>query len=207
MVCSPISFASRSSARSTAPPPKLIRPCCAPVACFAIASSAGSTSRRQSASPRVSAGNCRWALITPSLESLPDIPQMKSTARILGSRLDVNDSRLPPMTITSLDFETANHSRVSICAAGIAVFENGNLTESLHWLVRPPKGHGWFLPEFTEDCHGLTWFDVQDAPAFSAIAPELLERLTRADIVIAHNAQFDLGALREVGRASCRERV
>jgi DNA polymerase-3 subunit epsilon len=100
------------------------------------------------------------------------------------------------MNITSLDFETANQSRVSICAAGIAVFENGSLTESLHWLVRPPKGHGWFLPEFTEDCHGLTWFDVQDAPAFSAIAPELLERLTRADIVIAHNAQFDLGALR-----------
>jgi DNA polymerase-3 subunit epsilon len=99
------------------------------------------------------------------------------------------------MTITSIDFETANHSRVSICTAGIAVFENGNLMESTHWLVRPPKGHGWFLPEFTDECHGLTWFDVQDAPEFSAIAPELLERLTRADVVIAHNAQFDLGAL------------
>jgi len=99
-------------------------------------------------------------------------------------------------TITSLDFETANHSRVSICAAGLAVFENGNLTEAPYCLVRPPKGHGWFLPEFTEDCHGLTWFDVQDAPEFSAIAPELLERLTRSDIVIAHNAQFDIGALR-----------
>ena len=100
------------------------------------------------------------------------------------------------MTITCLDFETANQSRVSICAAGIAVFENGNLTEAPHWLVRPPKGHGWFLPEFTEDCHGLTWLDVRDSPDFSIIAPELLERLTRADIVVAHNAQFDLGALR-----------
>ena len=121
---------------------------------------------------------------------------MRLTARVSGLRLDADDSRLPPMTITSLDFETANHSRVSICAAGIAVFENGNLTETPYWLVRPPKGLGWFLPEFTEDCHGLTWFDVQDAPEFSAIAPELLERLTRADIVIAHNAQFDIGALR-----------
>jgi DNA polymerase-3 subunit epsilon len=100
------------------------------------------------------------------------------------------------MTITSLDFETANHSRVSICAAGIAVFENGNLTESLHWLVRPPRGKGWFLTEFTQNCHGLNWFDVQDAPEFPAIAPEFLQRLTRADIVIAHNAQFDIGALR-----------
>jgi DNA polymerase-3 subunit epsilon len=60
--------------------------------------------------------------------------------------------------------------------------------------VRPPNGRGWFREDFTE-IHGLTWFDVQDAPVFSAIAPELLVRLTRADLVIAHNAQFDLGAL------------
>ena len=101
------------------------------------------------------------------------------------------------MIITSLDFETANRSRVSICAAGLAVFENGKLTETPYWLVRPPKGHGWFLPEFTEEVHGLTWFDVQDAPEFSAIAPELLARLNRADLVIAHNAPFDLGVLRD----------
>jgi len=99
------------------------------------------------------------------------------------------------MNFTSIDFETANYSRVSICAAGIAVFEDGNVTEAAHWLVRPPKGHAWFLEDFTE-IHGLTWFDVQNAPEFSAIAPELLARLTRADIVIAHNAPFDIGALR-----------
>jgi len=29
------------------------------------------------------------------------------------------------MTITSLDFETANHSRASVCAAGLTVLENG----------------------------------------------------------------------------------
>jgi DNA polymerase III subunit epsilon len=98
------------------------------------------------------------------------------------------------MTFTSIDFETANHSRASICAAGLAVFEDGALTESLYWLVRPPKGHGWFREDFTE-CHGLTWFDVQDAPEFPAIAPVLLERLTRSDFVVAHNAQFDIGAL------------
>jgi DNA polymerase-3 subunit epsilon len=100
------------------------------------------------------------------------------------------------MTITSIDFETANYSRASICAAGIAVFEHGTLAEAPYWLVRPPKGHGWFLPEFTENCHALTWFAVQDAPEFSAIAPAFLERLTRADIVIAHNASFDIGVLR-----------
>ena len=72
------------------------------------------------------------------------------------------------MTIASIDFETANRSRVSICAAGIAVFEGAELVESPYWLVRPPKGHGWFREDFTE-IHGLTRFDVKDAPEFPAI--------------------------------------
>jgi DNA polymerase-3 subunit epsilon len=99
------------------------------------------------------------------------------------------------MTITSLDFETANPSRVSICSAGLAVFEDGNLMESPYWLVRPPKGHGWFHEIFIE-CHGLTHLDVLDAPEFPAIAPDFLARLSRADLVIAHNAAFDIGHLR-----------
>ena len=100
------------------------------------------------------------------------------------------------MNFTSLDFETANRSRVSICAAGMAVFEDGNLTEAPYWLVRPPTGHGWFREDFTE-IHGLTHLDVLDAPEFPAIAPEFLERLTRSDLVIAHNAAFDIEHLRD----------
>ncbi|HZM01616.1 MAG TPA: hypothetical protein VFC44_01215 [Candidatus Saccharimonadales bacterium] len=100
------------------------------------------------------------------------------------------------MNFVSLDFETANPSRVSICAAGLAVFEDGLLTEAPYWLVRPPKGHGWFHEIFIE-CHGLTHLDVLDAPEFPAIAPELLARLTRADLVIAHKADFDIEHLRE----------
>jgi DNA polymerase-3 subunit epsilon len=100
------------------------------------------------------------------------------------------------MNFTSIDFETANPSRVSICAAGLAVFEDGNLTEAPYWLVRPPKGHGWFTEVFIE-CHGLTHLDVLDAPEFPAIAPELLGRLNRSDLVIAHNAAFDLDHLRD----------
>jgi DNA polymerase-3 subunit epsilon len=99
------------------------------------------------------------------------------------------------MNLACLDFETANHSRVSICAVGVAVFEDGQLIESLHWLVRPPQGHGWFHEIFT-DCHGLTHLDVHDAPEFPAIASELLARLNRADFVIAHNAAFDIDHLR-----------
>lgn len=97
--------------------------------------------------------------------------------------------------IVSLDFETANYSRVSICAAGLAVFENGQLVESPYWLVRPPKGHGWFHA-INIECHRLTHLDVLDAPEFSVIAPQMIERLIRADLVVAHNASFDIGRLR-----------
>jgi DNA polymerase-3 subunit epsilon len=99
--------------------------------------------------------------------------------------------------IASLDFETANYSRVSICSAGLAVFTGGQLTETPYWLVKPPKPHGWFLQRFTEECHGLTHRDVWNAPEIPAIAPELLARLTQADLVIAHNAPFDIGHLGE----------
>jgi DNA polymerase-3 subunit epsilon len=99
------------------------------------------------------------------------------------------------MIIASIDFETANPSRVSICAAGIAVFVNGHVTESPYWLVRPPEGHGWFH-EIHINCHGLTHRDVADAPEFPAIAPEFLARLAHADLVVAHNAAFDIQHLR-----------
>ena len=99
------------------------------------------------------------------------------------------------MNFVSLDFETANPSRVSICAAGLAVFEDGKLTEAPYWLVRPPKGHGWFDDDFIE-CHGLTHLDVLDAPEFPAIAKELVCRLAGDDLVIAHYAAFDIEHLR-----------
>src|SRR5580692_737851 len=101
------------------------------------------------------------------------------------------------MNFTSIDFETANHSRVSICAAGVAVFEDGTLTEAPYWLVRPPRRHGWFQELYIE-CHGLTHLDVLDASEFPAIAPELLARLNRSDLVIAHNAAFDMDHLRKI---------
>lgn len=91
--------------------------------------------------------------------------------------------------------EVCNTVTTSICAAGMAVFEDGALLESLLWLVRPPKGHGWFREDFIE-CHGLTWFDVQNASEFSVIAPEFMKRLVCADLLIAHNASFNVRKLR-----------
>jgi len=101
------------------------------------------------------------------------------------------------MKIVAIDFETANHSRISMCAASVAVFEDGELIESPYWLVKPPKGYGWFIEEWTKEIHGLSHRDVHHAPEFSQIADEFLSRLTSADFVVAHNARFDLDVLRQ----------
>ena len=99
------------------------------------------------------------------------------------------------MKFACLDFETANHRHTSICAAGLAVFDDGELIETRHWLVRPPKGSGWFLDKFIA-IHGITHMDVQTAPEFPAIALELFAYLSAAEVVVAHNAEFDMGKLR-----------
>lgn len=48
------------------------------------------------------------------------------------------------MNLVSIDLETANTSRVSICAAGMAVFVDSVLTETPYWLVRPPRDMAGF---------------------------------------------------------------
>ncbi len=93
------------------------------------------------------------------------------------------------MRITCIDFETANLNPASACSVGIACVDNGVVTHTQEWRLRPKKGLGFFLPSFTE-IHGLTWFDVCDEPEFDAIYPKLLPYLDHA-ILVAHNAWFD----------------
>ena len=98
------------------------------------------------------------------------------------------------MKIACIDFETANHSATSICAAGVAVFEDGELRQARHWLVKPPRGHDWFRPDFI-GIHGIRPADVRHAPEFPGIADEVLPLLLDADIVVAHNSAFDMKIL------------
>ncbi len=99
------------------------------------------------------------------------------------------------MKVVALDFETANYSPLSACALGLAMFDDQELVGSPYWLIKPPKGHGWFIEEWTQDIHGISWFDVRDKPEFGGIALEVISHLASADLVVAHNASFDLRVL------------
>ena len=97
------------------------------------------------------------------------------------------------MLITCIDFETANQNRASACSVGIASIVDGCIAETREWKLRPKKGYGFFIPEFSE-IHGLNWFDVKDAKEFDAVYSELQPYLEDA-LIIAHKADFDMGVL------------
>ncbi|MGC8552540.1 MAG: 3'-5' exonuclease [Phycisphaerae bacterium] len=98
------------------------------------------------------------------------------------------------MPFAVIDFETANNSDLSICAVGVAVFDQGHMTDSYYSLVRPPKGSGWFDERFIA-IHRITHEAVRSSPEFLAVASDVLSRLAAADMVLAHNAQFDMRKL------------
>lgn len=99
------------------------------------------------------------------------------------------------MKFVCIDFETANSSRVSMCAAGLAIFSNGKLVRSKHWLVKPPAGHDHFSP-FNIGIHGITPEHVRKAPLFTGIMDEFLDLIKQGEFVAAHNAGFDMSVLR-----------
>lgn len=94
------------------------------------------------------------------------------------------------MNYTALDFETANSSRASVCAVGFVRVEDGKIVKSAHQLINPQMRFDYR----NEAVHGITEYDVRNAPIFSDYWDELRPYL--GDVVIAHNAAFDISCLR-----------
>lgn len=97
------------------------------------------------------------------------------------------------MKITVIDFETANNHPASACSIGIVVFEEGIVTYEAVHLIKPDPAHGYFEP-FNIAIHGISPEDVENAPSFETLWPELLPWF-RDSVLVAHNAMFDMGVL------------
>lgn len=98
------------------------------------------------------------------------------------------------LDFTTLDFETANSYRGSPCSVGLVRVRNGQIVESRHWLIRPPEGADWF-DGWNIGIHGITAEMVADAPRWKDILPAIVDFIGD-DVVVAHNAGFDLGVVR-----------
>ena len=97
------------------------------------------------------------------------------------------------MDLVAIDFETANESRASACALGIARVRDGVVEEADSWLIRPPRLE---FSAMNIHIHGIRPEHVIDAPDFATLWPEVRHYFEEC-LILAHNARFDLAVLRE----------
>ena len=100
------------------------------------------------------------------------------------------------MRAVCIDFETANGFIGSVCSVGIAVIEEGQIIDTKYWLIKPHPEYCYFDP-FNVSIHGIKAKDVKDALEFDLIYTQIIP-LFENSYVIAHNASFDMSALRHV---------
>ena len=92
----------------------------------------------------------------------------------------------------AFDVETPNRLNNRMSAIGIAVIENGVITDETYSLVNPEQPFDLFNTMLT----GISEESVVSSPIF----PELWERIApimESGILVAHNASFDMGVLRK----------
>jgi len=99
-------------------------------------------------------------------------------------------------SFAAIDFETANQDRSSVCAVGIVVVRNGEITDKFYRLIQPEPNYYTY---WNTKCHGLTAEDTANAPVFPYIWEEA-EPLIEGLPLIAHNSPFDEGCLKAVFR-------
>ncbi len=97
------------------------------------------------------------------------------------------------MDFTAIDFETANSSSASACSVGMVKVRDGRMVDSAYWLIKPPAGYDDFW-EWNTRIHGLVAADVAHAALWTEQLPDLVG-FADGDILVAHNASFDMGVI------------
>lgn len=98
------------------------------------------------------------------------------------------------MKYAALDFELGNGRMISACAVGLAVFEDFRMVRRFGSLIRPPEAAGKFHWGNVR-VHGIRRRDVEDAPTFAELWPQM-EADLEGSVIVCHNAAFDTAVLR-----------
>lgn len=105
-----------------------------------------------------------------------------------------------PLDFTAIDFETANSSNASACAVGLVRVRGGVVVDQTGWLIRPPSGHDRFF-DLNVRIHGIREEDVAGAPSWTAQLGPLSEFIG-SDVLVAHNAGFDMAVIKRACEAT-----
>jgi len=97
------------------------------------------------------------------------------------------------MNFITLDFETATSDRDSPCEIGLTFVRNGQIAGTQAWLIKP-KSYPYFN-SINVGIHGIKPQDVAHQPEFDQVW-QTLKPLLQNQLVIAHNASFDMSVLR-----------
>lgn len=104
------------------------------------------------------------------------------------------------LDFTAIDFETANSSSASACAVGLTRVRDGRIVDTAGWLIKPPAGHDRFF-EVNIGIHGIRPEHVRGAKGWAEQLPDLAD-FAGDDVLVAHNAGFDMAVLRRACEAT-----
>ena len=99
-----------------------------------------------------------------------------------------------PLDFTAIDFETANGSPASACSVGLVKVRDAQVVDRIGWFIQPPIGHDHFV-EWNTRIHGITADMVLQAPTWAEQLSDL-ETYIDGDVLVAHNAGFDMGVMK-----------
>lgn len=92
--------------------------------------------------------------------------------------------------IVAFDVETPNSDNDRICSIGITVIDGNSITSSEEYLVDPDT----YFSNSNISIHHITRVKVANAPRFDVLWTKISSLFTR-NLVVAHNASFDLRVL------------
>ena len=96
------------------------------------------------------------------------------------------------LTFNSIDVETANADRASICQIGMVHVRDGQIEDRWQTLVNPED---WFDP-WNTSIHGISETDVRNSLTLPEVRDELRARL-RGSVLVSHTS-FDRVAARDL---------
>ena len=96
----------------------------------------------------------------------------------------------------TIDFETANNERTSVCSVGVVIVRDGEIVDSFYSLIQPePNYYNYWCTQV----HGITRHDTESAPVFPEVWKQI-EPLIDGLPLVAHNKAFDESCLKAVFR-------
>lgn len=105
---------------------------------------------------------------------------------------DEIEKKSQSLDFITIDFETANQYGNSAISVGLVRYIDGEEVDSIYELICPPTDY--FVPEWINEIHHLTYNDVKDKPRFPEIwdnkVVPFIEK-TPGIPLVAHNAKFD----------------